>query len=444
MEERKLDSYKVLQVGVGIMGMNHANAINDLSSNEDISLCGVCDSSLDKLLAFKESNPDVPVYLVYAPQYQTRAEYEALKERAMTFGLPAIESVSEAVEELDVNSLMNCTNNESHIPVLESALSVRDGEQTKIGMVFQEKPFAHTLQEAEDFTEKIKDENVSFSLNSILGFSGIWDDFHAFIENYPGTLKLKKVITSYGKDRTQDTRPATGGWVGMEAIHAVDISTALIKDLEIEEDKTVSTYGFLARGASTDGQVGFGIGGFIKGQNKQNTGEVEVEIEGSFAWKEQVRRSIYIFEDEDKGTTIASQLLFDKSEGPTKCDELKIFEFDSAMAVPTELQSSHSNVDKLRQYYLCSIDPKERARLYDINRALGVQDVLEKLSRPAKTFNVPASHSAAKPLVPDLSDISMQQLETLKSDGIKGLKAQEDGCLQPQQKNTFKPPVNHL
>lgn len=168
MTDKTSEDHKVLQIGIGVMGTHHANAIKDLSTKEDISLCGVCDSNLDKLISFNQENPNIPVYLVYAPKYQTREEFEAQKEIALSLGVTVIETVAEAVQELDVNTLMNCTNNESHIPVLESALSVIEEEQTKIRTVFQEKPFAHDLEEAEQFTKSIEGKDVSFSLNSIL------------------------------------------------------------------------------------------------------------------------------------------------------------------------------------------------------------------------------------------------------------------------------------
>lgn len=418
-----LSEYKILQVGIGIMGKNHANAIQKLSETAPISLAAVCDADIDKLAAFREDNPDVPVYLTHSPQYQTADAFNAMTQKAALLDIPVVKDVAEIVAAQQVNTLMNCTNNDSHIPVLESALSVMEEDATKIRMVFQEKPFAHSLAEAERFTEKIKDQKVTFSLNSILEHSEIWDDLHQFMADYDGDLVLQKIVTSYGKDRTQDTRPATGGWVGLEGIHAVDISTALLNKLAVQTDQTTATYGFLAEKASKDGNENFAIHTHIQGQQADQ--KIDVEIEGSFAWQDQMRRTLYIFEDTKNNKQIVCQMTFDKQENGQRFDEMQAVSFDKATGAKQTLTVAQSNADKLQHYYKSSIAKNPIKPLYDIGRSMDVQRVLDQLAQPAKITHAPAQETNKKPITPDVTKMDLQTLNHLTSTGINAIKAIE-------------------
>lgn len=399
-------AHRVFQVGVGKMGLNHVKTIEQLTHDgHDIALVGVCDISLDALLAFRAQYPHIPAYLV------RDARNTDFNTQALPQGIEVIDSVAAGITRTAANTLMNCTNNNSHVPVLEDALSLRgeDGK-TVIRTVFQEKPFAHTHDAAMKVATLIRSEDILFSLNSILEFSPIWNDFHRVIAEHGDSLTLRKVLCAYGKDRTQDTRPAQGGWVGLEGIHALDISSVGLSGLKVDADSITATRGFLAPAASADGTADFAIDCTVAAKDKSGR-DVSIHIDGSFAWADQRRSSLYVFDTSD-GKILCLQVMFDKRDnmdGKLR-DELRVVEFDIANKTHRDVLTTQSDGNKLYDYYLCTITPEKQHRVYGLDKALSVQKTLDNLSTPARTIQLDAKQSATKPALPDLADLSTEQL----------------------------------
>lgn len=400
--------HRVFQAGVGKMGLNHVKTLEQLTADgHDIALCGVCDTSLDALVAFHAQYPHIPAYLV---RDEGNTDFNA---NALPAGIQIIENVAAGIALTSANTLMNCTNNNSHIPVLEDALSLRGNDgKTVIRTVFQEKPFAHTHAAAMKVAQQIRREGIMFSLNSILEFSPIWNDFHRFIAEQNNSLTLRRVMCAYGKDRTQDTRPAQGGWVGLEGIHALDISAVGLSGLKVDADSIEATRGFLAPAASPDGITDFAIDCTVHAADRTGR-SVPIHIEGSFAWKEQRRSSLYVFDTAD-GKTICMQVLFDKrSADGSLTDELRVVEFDLDNKTRREVLTAQSSGNKLTDYYLCTITPEKQHRVYGLDKALSVQKTLDNLGVPARVNVLDAKQSPQKPALPDLADINTEQIAYL-------------------------------
>jgi predicted dehydrogenase len=393
---------RAVLVGVGQMGKAHAKTVvsDDLAN---IELVSVCDCDVDRLLAFRNENPDIPVFLI--PKNGARDDTQI--KRAKENGIDFYPAIADIIKDLECDTLINVTHNNSHVPVLEDAFNARHQDGSLfIQTVFQEKPFAHNLAEAENIGQTISENNITFNLNGILTFSPIWNDFHQKTDALKAEgFQLKSVKCSYGKNRQQDTRPCQGGWVGMEAIHALDISTTGLHDIEIKQDSILSLRGFLAPHASeenSDGIVSYAQECEISAKTSDNA-PVTIQMEGSYAWAEKNRRVQYVFAD-SKNNEKTIQLDFDvaSSSGKGMADRMMI---SSPNGAPEVIES---NADKLHGYYQSTLDPLDKRPLYDLTRAIAVQKTLENM---AKSQNVQDLHSDLAPKKPKIQSISYNKAQ---------------------------------
>ena len=405
--------YRTLIIGIGAMGRNHARKImsGDLPN---MHLEVVCDSDLGALMKFRSENPDVPVALI---PHNGEKDQEAI-EQARRNGIEVFNTAKDVIDHYDCNTLVNATHNPSHIPVLEDCFSARDEKGVcKIRTVFQEKPFAHTYEEAKQMEGFIKDNDITFNLNGILSFSPIWNDFVQSKNDLEKMgFKLSSVQCTYGKDRTNDNRPAPNGWVGLEAIHALDISTFDMRDVAVKNGSVTALNGFLAQNANMDddsGVVPFGHQSRFSAITACGN-PVSIDIEGSFAWAEQNRRVRYSFED-NSGQKAVLEVEFDRRGEGTPQDVLTRAVYDKNGEVLVAPEEKISGADKLLGYYKAVVDPADQKPLYTIDRAMKVQGALEKMGQPDKTIQIDAMAAPKSPQLFKPLDIrQVKQAPTVK------------------------------
>ncbi len=383
---------RILLVGCGTFGMQHATILKNLHDEGKITFVGVCDTAAEARAAFKAKFPDIPVF----------------------------KSVTNGVTQTNPTAISNVTSTASHLPILQEALDA-DTDHT-IKYIFQEKPFAEidtTKGEREDHTlaltrisERINERNILFSLDSILSYSPVWHMFDTLVKE--NKLILRHAHCAYGKDRTKDTRPAPGGWLGMDGIHALEVlfhgqnaNQITLKDGSVSAQK-----GHLADAA---GEVTYAHKSVFQG-NGTDKKPVYFQLEGSFAWKNQHRRAVYLFEKEN-GSHAVLQVEFDANENGTKADILTYKEFKDRALVDST-RHVFEKVNKLENFYRASIESDTPFKPYSLAQALAVQERLSQISdaQELNTTNVVKTMAKKTPALPSIEGITFNWIQnTLKS-----------------------------
>lgn len=375
---------RALLAGVGKMGRFHAKTVmsDDLPM---IDLVAVCDANVNNLIAFRQENPEIPVFLT--PKDCNPSDDDLCK--ALDNGIEVYYSIADLVNDMGSNTLINATQNGSHLPVLRAALSAKDSAgKSLIATVFQEKPFADIGEDMDDIKHLIQENNVVFNLNGILTFSPLWGAFNNLIAAAEKEgFEVTHVYCAYGKDRTQDTRQAPGGWNGMCGIHALDISTgAGLRNLIIDVKDISNQRGVLAEVA---GDVPYQTNLTAQMTNRQGN-PVSLRLEGSFAWSPDVRRSHVQYQLTNKnGDEMLIQLDFEQTENGKHADFLHHVVKDNKGKVIVPVMKKTSNADKLQGYYRSVLDKDDKRQLYDLERAMSVQRTLNVIGSVPSKITMP-------------------------------------------------------
>ncbi len=383
-------THRALLAGIGKMGRNHAKTVmsDDLPT---IELAAVCDCDIDNLIAFRQENPNIPVFLT--PKDGNPSDDDLGK--AVDNNIDVYYSIAELVSATGSNTLINATHNESHLPILRDALSAKDvSEKPLISIVFQEKPFTDLGEDTDDIEELIQENNIIFNLNGTLTFSPIWNDFNTLIEaSEKEGFEVTAVYCAYGKDRTKDTRPAPGGWAGMDGIHAFDISTgAGLTHLTIDEDTVKNQSGFLADGA---GEVPYQTKLTAQMTNKQGN-SVDLKLEGSFAWASMHRHVQYELKNQH-GDKMLVQLDFDQIEDGLAVDVMHSIVKNKKGKIIVPVSKEISAADKLQGYYQSALDKNDKRHIYDLKRAMAVQKILDVIASKTSKMYMPALRASKQP-----------------------------------------------
>lgn len=202
----------VLIAGYGTMGRHYARNFTEHFSDYNIV---ITDRDVAKCHAAMSDYPDASVYCI-----------DPNNGRSMSETLKATDTIASVIEIENISGIVNATQTDSHLAVIESALSAKaTNGSSHITRVLQEKPFGLFDGDDDKFDRicsQIESRNIRFSLNSVLMFSDIW----AAVDGFLSQKSRVQILASeciYGKDRTQDTRPAHEGVFGTEGTHAIDI-----------------------------------------------------------------------------------------------------------------------------------------------------------------------------------------------------------------------------
>lgn len=396
--------HTALLAGIGKMGRNHAKAVmSDKTSH--IKLAGVCDCNIDNLIAFRQENPEIPVFLT--PKECNPSDDDL--SRALDNEIDIYYSIADLVHDIGANTLINATHNESHMVILRQALQAENQGQPMILTVFQEKPFGDIGEDISDVEALIKKRNITFNLNGILTFSPIWNNFNDLVVSAESEgFEVSRVYCAYGKDRTKDTRPAPGGWVGMDCIHALDISTqAGLSDLTIDEKDVKNKRGHLAEVA---GNVNYETKFVATMKNKQGN-DVSMRLEGSFAWEKDHRHVQYMLKN-DAGETITLQVDFDVLENEKRIDVIHAVRRNTSGQAMGPMVRMISNADKLTGYYQSVLDKKDRRAIYGLDRAMNVQAKLRQISG-VESAEISRDFCLKKPMFKE-DLMSLHKIETVR------------------------------
>ena len=374
------------------MGLNHAKAIQAQAAlHPDVKLSAVSDRDYNALIKAREIlPPDTPLYWV--PDDDSVITPDNLE----AFKIERIASHAAIIEKHQITALTNAVHNDGHVSVLEDALTIRAADGTpSIHTIWQEKPYGRINENHNAVNRIIADHHIVFSLNSILLYSPVWHAIDDCLSSSP-QMQLTSVKCTYGKDRTQDTRPAFDGWVGMEGIHAVDLIHSTLDELEFTHAEHI--YGFLAENASDDGHVAFAVK--AEGTGKRNGQNVNVDLKGSFAWAQQYRRLVLHFSDascqEQK-----IQIDFDMGKRGNLYDRLQVWR-NGACIKSEEFRPQEITIDgikyvkdKLFEYYNAVISGQTPR--CDLERTISSQTQLARLLKPDVIHKTDAKHAPSQP-----------------------------------------------
>lgn len=402
----------VVVVGAGVFGSKHINALSKHEAiNERVRVAAIVDTDPQALLNQIGKTSSALYWNVSTATKAQQQTYKNLTPEDQALITP-IESVADVIRLEEANTLVNATSTPSHISVLEDALSVRDLAQIPlITTIFQEKPIAEHLADAQEIAQTVRDHNIRFCVNSVLAFSPVWGTFDYFHEKAKNEgFELISVDCSYGKNRTNDTRPATNGWTGMDGFHPLDIIGRVV-DEKIDINYSKGHHGFLAEKASEDGHVMHSY------ECEGYAGDVELRLEGSFAWDEQVRRVQFYYqsEDDDSVEQQCIELNFDYMEDGVRRDGVAHYSdygrdkmlLRSSSGFDDETEREINGVrlipDKLFRYYENGFSGNPV--VCDLDKALAHQQTLETMMAPNEVIYLDAQYMPAQP-----------ELETLKAD----------------------------
>ncbi len=369
--------YGAVLVGAGKMGSNHVKVLRSLGAESSVNLLAVADAYLPSLLALKNEYPSLPLFLLSSSDIEV--------EEAQAKGINVCRDVCELVENMSCNTIINCTHNDFHIDVLKQALSVCDADgKPCIEAIFQEKPFTEIGYDMSslDFvnvTQAIKEHNILFHLNAILGFSPVWRDYDVAVSNYQDDgFVLKDVYCRYGNDFLSDTRALHSGCLGTDAIHMLVVSTWGLDTVEILPETISHEVGYLNPYCNDGGDTLHAFTAQAIATNEQGK-SVSISLESSMAWEKQCRCVQYTFENVQTGEERIIQLDFDLR---LEAGEVK----DSIVWQGKETVRSSSYVtNKLENYYKvfgAGVDG-----LYRLDQAIMLQKLLNALEKAEKMIH---------------------------------------------------------
>ncbi len=389
--------YSVLIVGVGFMGTNHAIVLLDQQKlHDNVRLVGVADINAGNLAAFSQSYPHIPTFL--------------LNENT---------TVADVIRQTGATAIADVTNTNAHPGVIKSALSVPDAIHT----VFQEKPIAVTLNDADEMAKLITTQNITYSMDSIMMHSPIWKDFEEALDDQQTPLQMEFIRCTYGKDRTKDSRPAVGGYVYLEGVHAIDISSHGIERLDPDSLNIVGYHGFLAEKASEDGTCLYAVNAHMQAiSSAGNT--VIIEQEGSLTFDQNYRRVQYGYARPD-GKKLVLQLEFDtKARGDVlqgwvvdPADGSNVQVCNSAFANhKIDTPNGPVKIDKLFGFY-DSVLSGHMTNVCGIGKALHLQAALDQVAAGAKKnlLQMPAQDAPHKPQFKAGQDMTPQEWKEFTS-----------------------------
>ena len=228
----------IIIAGLGTMGNYYAHNAFTLKDEFQFSSIVGADINFDKCRKLQDAYPEMTVYHIVDNGGFRKAE------NGIIGTAPNMASI---VQEHRASGLIGATHTNNHLSVIKDTLSATNQNGLPlIRNVLQEKPFGLFEDDTQAFIDIVKaidDKDIKFSLNSILMFSDIWKATDDFLGDYPNIIR-KASFCVYGKDRTQDTRPAHEGVFGTEGTHAIDILRGrgrLKQDIDITE--STLTYG---------------------------------------------------------------------------------------------------------------------------------------------------------------------------------------------------------
>ncbi|MBX2834146.1 MAG: Gfo/Idh/MocA family oxidoreductase [Micavibrio sp.] len=378
--------------GAGKFGSAHIKTLQELSSDR-FSLKAIIDPDPQKLLQWSDQN--IPVYWWRSEANEAAmSAYSQLSqdELAKITVLDDDDGVRALIKRDGINTLCNTSTTTAHIQVLEVALSARnDNGVPYISTIMQEKPFGVNLEETQNVQEIIRAHSIDFHMNSVLMYSPIWEEFNEHAAGMPKDAQLSKIICSYGKNRMNDTRPATNGWAGMDLVHALEIMARNAKG-KIEVTCSKGFYGFLAENASDTGNVIHSLDaeGEIDG--------VPFSLVGSFAWADQARRVQFEFRScANPENAFAYELNFDERGADGKyTDRLTYAEREpggESWNVKDEVLTGET--DKLSLYYQRALAGQDA--LCDLDKSVKLQKFLDILIKPNNIINIDATDFAKAP-----------------------------------------------
>lgn len=209
----------ILIAGLGTMGTHYTRNLFEMREELNLSNIIGADIDFETCRRIKDEFPELLVYHIAPDSGYIRGAYDD--------NIGVVRNFSEIVEMEQPEGFIGATQTDSHVDVLSEALSIPKVEPY-IRSVLQEKPFGLFDEGGAQrlaIEQKINKESLTFNLDSILMFSGVWDAFDDVLND----MKSKGYVHSnttchYGKNRLNDNRPAHEGIFGTEGTHAIDIA----------------------------------------------------------------------------------------------------------------------------------------------------------------------------------------------------------------------------
>lgn len=212
----------ILIAGLGVMGANYSRNLIALAKDLDLEDIIAADVNLAACEKIRAEFPELLVYHI-----NPEADAIEIPDGLAPGITPDLKSLVEFEKPC---GFIGATQTDSHVNVLGEVLSAID-DKTKmpfIQSVLQEKPyglFDGEFGQRAAIEALINEHGITFNLDSILMFSGIWGYFEQELEVLDKAgYKHGTSTCTYGKNRFNDPRPAHEGIFGTEATHAIDIA----------------------------------------------------------------------------------------------------------------------------------------------------------------------------------------------------------------------------
>ena len=341
----------ILIAGAGTMGTHYARNLSEMRDELDVSNIVCVDVDIEKCQLLREKNLGVDVHHI------------EMKAGAL----------ANVVRSQNINGLIGATQTDSHISVLNEALSV-SSERPQITRILQEKPFGLFDEKgAEHFNnivDTVQKNEIRFGMDSILMFSEIYGVFDKFLTENPDLIHTSTMCI-YGKNRTQDTRPAHMGIFGTEGTHAIDIARRLGNEyLDLS-----FAGGEIVQGLITDNDPDVPYA--CRSDFKAASG-ASIAIEMSLAFDKNYRQVTHRFKNA-AGEAINATLKFDQKGQ----DSLHVTGNNTDIVVDEVKPSGTKLQNALRSVFGDTLSP------YSLDQTLGLRDILSEVNDKSKVRKGP-------------------------------------------------------
>ncbi len=186
--------------------------------------------------------------------------------------------------------------------------------KTLIRTIINEDPYSNF--DCPELNACIEENGITFAVNSILRYSGIWQAFEDNLQNMLNDgYRVVAAAVDYGKDRTQDQRPCTD-WHVQDAAHPLGLLDAVgLENIQFETVEGIE--GYLSVKAGDNGEVIHTVK--AAGTAEFNGETVAVEFNGTFDYKNHGKngaktrnREITVFLESERGQEAELRLNFDE------------------------------------------------------------------------------------------------------------------------------------
>ncbi|MTJ80301.1 MAG: Gfo/Idh/MocA family oxidoreductase [Telmatospirillum sp.] len=287
-----------------------------------------------------------------------------------------------ALSDLKPDSVIVSVNEKDHFEVLETLAA------HPVRHILCEKPLTRTLAEARSLMPALADRWLA--LNMVERYSPVVEDFRTWLRANPG-VRPTRIQFFWGKHRVRDPRPTMG--VMSELIHPLDLAAYLF---DLGSWTVVDGFTHHSDFAHDTDSLDDSIHCILSADG------VVVSAHASFAWHDR-RRELAAFLTDDAGNHYHAVLSFDVPLWD--CDSLVVQSLcPSAGTRALVLERRYANGDflpelhqvhKLMRFAVDGLgEPVGESRRVDLSQAVGLQALLEKITRSFAA----AGRRAARPL----------------------------------------------